>query len=93
MKSQPIVLSGKTSIHDLMGILKRCAVVITNDTGPMHMIAAASVPSLVLFSADSDPARNAPRGKIVHILQRPNLADLSTADVFATLAPMLPTSS
>jgi ADP-heptose:LPS heptosyltransferase len=53
---------------------------VGNDTGPMHLIAAAGAPSVCLFSADSDPALCAPRGAVT-VLREPNLADLAVAAV------------
>ena len=44
MKHQPLVLSGKTTIRQLLAIVKRCAVFLTNDTGPMHIADAFNVP-------------------------------------------------
>lgn len=51
MVSQPIVLSGKTSIVELMAILKRCAVLVSNDTGPMHMAQALGVSVVAIFGS------------------------------------------
>jgi ADP-heptose:LPS heptosyltransferase len=50
---------------------------VGNDTGPSHLIAATNAPTLVLFSAESDPALCAPRGRAVEVLQETRLADLS----------------
>ena len=61
MGSQPIVLSGKTSIRELMGILRRCAVLVTNDTGPMHMAQALGVPVVAIFGS-TDPETTRPSG-------------------------------
>ena len=58
---------------------------VGNDTGPIHMTAAAGCPTVVLFSAASDPALTAPRGTEIEILQRDNLADLSVESVAAAL--------
>jgi ADP-heptose:LPS heptosyltransferase len=59
-------------------------VAVGNDTGPMHLIAAAGCSSVVLFSADSDPALCAPRGKVA-VLRRPDLAQLTVDEVAAAL--------
>jgi len=61
MCSQPIVLSGKTSIRELMGILRRCAVLVSNDTGPMHMAQALGVPVVAIFGS-TDPKSTRPSG-------------------------------
>jgi ADP-heptose:LPS heptosyltransferase len=55
-------LTGRTTIENLFGIAAGAALAVGNDTGPMHIAAAMGCPSVVLFSADSDPALTAPRG-------------------------------
>lgn len=39
---------GATSIDGLFSLLKRCSLLVTNDTGTMHFAAAGGVPSLML---------------------------------------------
>ena len=58
----------------------------------MHLIAAAGAPSVVLFSADSDPKLCAPRGRDVKVLRRDDLSGLNVDDVVAAL-PLLPGAS
>ena len=76
-----IDLTGRTSILELAGIARRAVLAIGNDTGPMHVTAAVSCPSLVIFSAESDPARCAPRGAKVATIRRPVLANLPVTEV------------
>ncbi|MFN7000771.1 MAG: glycosyltransferase family 9 protein, partial [Elioraea tepidiphila] len=66
-------LIGQTAIADIAALARRAVLAVGNDTGPMHLIAAVGTPSLVLFSADSDPALCAPRGREVRILRVPDL--------------------
>ena len=80
-------LTGQTSLLDLAGLAARATLAIGNDTGPMHLAATVGCPSLVLFSAASDPALTAPRGPHVQILRAPNLADLPPERVAAALPP------
>lgn len=61
MQVTPMVLSGKTTLRDLMVIIKRCALFITNDTGPMHIAAAFNVPLVAIFGS-TDPGYSAPFG-------------------------------
>lgn len=78
-------LCGRTSLEALAELGRRAALAVGNDTGPMHVIAAAGCPSLVLYSRESDPAKVAPRGPSVATLRRDSLADLSVAEVVAAL--------
>ncbi|MDB5479362.1 MAG: glycosyl transferase family 9 [Caulobacteraceae bacterium] len=68
-------LAGRTDFAGVAALGARAALAVGNDTGPMHLIAAAGAPSICLFSADSDPALCAPRGAVT-VLRQPDLADL-----------------
>jgi ADP-heptose:LPS heptosyltransferase len=46
-------LAGQTSLRDLMSLLKLCRVLLTNDTGPMHVAAALGTPVVVPFGSTS----------------------------------------
>ncbi|HEX6860002.1 MAG TPA: glycosyltransferase family 9 protein [Caulobacteraceae bacterium] len=73
-------LTGKTSFADIAALAAGAECVIGNDTGPLHLAAAAGAPTLALFSDASDPALCAPRGK-VRVLHSPDLADLPLSAV------------
>ena len=68
MRAQPIVLSGKTSIQELMGVLNRCAVLVTNDTGPMHLAQALGVPVVAIFGS-TDPKTTQPVGENSYVIR------------------------
>jgi len=46
-------LAGRTSLRELMALLRACRVVLTNDTGPMHLAAALGTPVVALFGSTS----------------------------------------
>jgi ADP-heptose:LPS heptosyltransferase len=68
-------MTGRTDFAQIAAQGARAAVAIGNDTGPMHLIAAAGAPSIVLFSSASSPDQSAPRGHVM-VFQAPNLDDL-----------------
>lgn len=80
-------LCDRTSIADLAALGRTASLAIGNDTGPMHVIAAAGCPSLVLYSAESDPRKVSPRGDWVRLLQRPSLDQLSPEEAITALPP------
>ena len=80
-----ISLVGGTSLLDVAGIARRAAAAVGNDTGPMHIAAAIGCPSLVLFSAESDPMLCGQRGPVVTFLRRPDLRRLAVDEVEAAL--------
>jgi heptosyltransferase-2 len=45
--------AGRTSLRELMALLKLCRVLLTNDTGPMHVAAALGTPVVVPFGSTS----------------------------------------
>jgi ADP-heptose:LPS heptosyltransferase len=81
-------LGGRTGFADLAELARHARFAVGNDTGPMHLFAAAGCPSLVLFSDKSDPALCAPRGPRVRVLRQARLADLPLARVAEELASL-----
>jgi heptosyltransferase-2 len=59
MKRPPIDLTGKTAIADLPALLSRCHIFIGNDSGAMHVAAAAGLPVVAVFGP-TDPLGTAP---------------------------------
>ena len=52
-KSEIRNVSGQTSLRELMALLVCCRVLLTNDTGPMHVAAALGTPVVVPFGSTS----------------------------------------
>lgn len=51
-----INLAGVTSLRELACLIKDCSLLITNDSGPMHIGAAFDVPLVALFGSTDDVA-------------------------------------
>jgi ADP-heptose:LPS heptosyltransferase len=84
-----INLYGKTSFEEIAALARGALGAVGNDTGPMHLVAAAGAPALVLFSAESDPDLCAPRpgaqGGRVAVLKKPDLVALSVSEAQTAL--------
>jgi heptosyltransferase-2 len=59
--SKPLVLAGKLGLLQLGALLEQCAVLVSGDTGPLHLATAVGTPVIALFGA-ADPARTGPVG-------------------------------
>lgn len=62
MHNAPLDLVGKVSLLQLGAVLKRCAALVSGDTGPMHLATAVKTPVVALFGA-IDPKRTGPVGE------------------------------
>lgn len=49
MVSRPLNLIGKTSVREMMALISEMDLVVTNDSGPMHVAAAFDRPIVALF--------------------------------------------
>lgn len=56
MEQRPRILTGRTTLSALIGIISRCELFITNDSGPMHLSAALNVPQIALFGSTDEVA-------------------------------------
>jgi len=52
-------LAGKTSVRELIPLMKRASLVVSNDTGPGHIAAVLGVPIVMIFGP-TNPARVCP---------------------------------
>ena len=65
--SRVINFAGKTSIRELLALIQLCAVMLTNDSGPMHIAAALKTPLVALFGSTND-VKTGPYGEgiVIH---------------------------
>ena len=82
MKTEPVDLAGKDRVAFLPALLRRFSVLLTGDTGPMHIAAAVGTPVVALFGP-TDPGRTGPLGDRHTVLRR----DLSCSPCFRKQCP------
>jgi lipopolysaccharide heptosyltransferase II len=58
-QKQPLNLAGKTSLPQLAALLQRADLLVTGDSGPMHIAAAVGTPVLAIHGP-TDPAHSGP---------------------------------
>lgn len=51
MQSMPIIATGKFSLQQLAAAMQRCALIITNDSGPMHVAISQNVPIVAMYGS------------------------------------------
>jgi heptosyltransferase-2 len=69
-KCGTVVLNGMTNLETLIGILSESALMVTNDSGPMHLAAALGVPTVAIFGATND-AETGPYGDRTRVVKHP----------------------
>ena len=70
IEARSVVLSGATTIRELMAATKRCRLLLTNDTGPMHIAAACGVQVVPVFGP-TDWRTTAPYGQEESVVREP----------------------
>ncbi len=71
-ESSGAVLAPPTSLKEMGAILKLSHLLVTNDSGPMHIAAALGVPTLAIFGPTS-PRLQGPYGNISEIVRNEKL--------------------
>jgi len=65
---KPVILTGKITLLQLGAVLKQCALLVTGDTGPLHIATAMGTSVVALFGA-ADPSRTGPLGAGHRVVQ------------------------
>jgi heptosyltransferase-2 len=69
MTRSAVVLNGKTSLETLIGVLSESSLMITNDSGPMHIAAALGIPTVAVFGS-TDERVTGPYGPHTRIVKQ-----------------------
>lgn len=62
LKKKVAIFTGMLDLQELAGVLQKCSLLISNDSGPAHMAAAVGIPVVTIFGPSSWQ-RYAPYGK------------------------------
>jgi len=62
------ILTGQTDLPTLMGLLSQCDLLLTNDSGPMHLAAALDTPQIAILGSTDEIATGplSPRAQVIH---------------------------
>ena len=74
MEEKPLI-APRTSLKELASLISRCILFIGNDSAPLHIASALSIPSIGLYGP-TDPKRNGPYGS-GNVAIRKDLSTLS----------------
>jgi lipopolysaccharide heptosyltransferase II len=67
---KPIVLTGRTSVAEVVGLISMADLLVTNDTGPAHVGAAVGTPTLVIFGP-TNPLTTFPLSPTAEMIREP----------------------
>lgn len=70
MRNKPVMLTGKTSLSQVVEILNSVDLLVTNDTGPAHIAAALGRPTLVIFGP-TNPLTTRPYSALAEVVRHP----------------------
>lgn len=68
-----VIAAGKTNIEQLTGLLDSCDLLVTGDTGPMHIAVATNTPVVATFLASGYCFETGPYGE-GHIVMQPQIS-------------------
>ena len=67
MPTRVINLAASTNLRQLIALIQRCNVFLTNDSGPMHIVAALKTPLVALFGSTNEIATGPyEHGVVIH---------------------------
>lgn len=89
MRSSVLDLTGRLSLKELGSLLKRCLLLISNDSGPVHVSAAVGTPAVVFFGEDrpgGSSRRWGPYGKGHIVIGKPGITDITVGEAYNAIS-------
>ena len=92
LENKLVDITGKTDLVQLAAVLKRCQLLISGDSGPVHLACSVGTPVLALFRSDL-PGKTAKRwgpwGEGNSVIEKSKLEDITVEEVFAKAKEIL----
>jgi len=91
-KDSVINLTGKTSLTQLAAVLKQSKLLISGDSGPVHLACCVGTPVVAIFRNDmpgKSPVRWGPRSEGSIVVEKNNLFNISVEEVFDKVKEIL----
>ncbi|MCX5667114.1 MAG: glycosyltransferase [Candidatus Omnitrophica bacterium] len=85
-------LTGKTTLVELASILKKSKLLISGDSGPIHLACAVGTPVIALFRNDmpgKGPKRWGPWGEGNVVIEKKSLSDISVEEVMKAIIDLV----
>lgn len=92
MKNPVTNLTGALSLRESASLLTRCLLLISNDSGPMHLAAAVGTPVVALFGEErsgGSSKRWGPYGEGHRIISRPKVTDITVEEAYQVVKEKL----
>lgn len=92
MRQAPLVAAGALNLQELAALLSRCRLLISNDSGPVHVAVSQGTPVISLFGRTRpgvNPERWRPLGPHDRILCREPISELSVEEVVSATRELL----
>lgn len=92
MRNTAVDLTGKLALKEFGALLKRSALLISCDSGPVHVASAVGTPVIALFGearSGGSSKRWGPYGEGGIVVGRPEVADIAVDDVFEAVSGKL----
>jgi ADP-heptose:LPS heptosyltransferase len=84
LNNRIINMTGKTSLPQLAAILKKCGLLVSGDSGPVHLASSVGTPVIALFRNDiagKGPKRWGPWGHGDLVIEKKQLSDITVEEV------------
>jgi heptosyltransferase-1 len=77
------------TLGQLAAVMRRCALVVSNDTGPSHIAASVGAPTIALMPGNAGPSACAIRGERCHLLYGETILAIEVDEVVAAARAVL----